>query len=226
MQAFDRGWIYDATNDIKMKKRILLVIAFLLVAGGASAPEKRSFKRFENDFQLGSGLFLESGYRSNEQNPGLVIRLSYGLDLRFNEEWSMMPEVGYRTGMGDYAHRSWAGNDPDYLDCYDFSLTARYHMKTDANHYVLGLGPAFSYVSTSDTYYFDADPSHPLAGKEKFNKYDIGLKPSVSYLVGKHFQVGLEANIGLLNMRRQYPEYNKTGSTHLHYLAVTCGVHF
>ena len=202
-----------------MKKRILLVIAFLLVAGGASAQEKRSFKRFENDFQLGSGLFLESGYRSNEQNPGLVIRLSYGLDLRFNEEWSMMPEVGYRTG-------SWAGNDPDYLDCYDFSLTARYHMKTDANHYVLGLGPAFSYVSTSDTYYFDADPSHPLAGKEKFNKYDIGLKPSVSYLVGKHFQVGLEANIGLLNMRRQYPEYNKTGSTHLHYLAVTCGVHF
>ena len=209
-----------------MKNKSLLVIVFLFVTVVAFAQQKRSFKRVENYIQLGSGLFLESGYLANEQNPGLVIRLSYGLDYRFNEKWSIMPEVGCRTEMGDYAHFSWVGNDPDYLDCYDFSISARYHLGTNANRFVLGLGPAFSYVFSSDTYYIDAEPDNPLGGKEKFNKFDVGLKPSVSYLFGKHFQIGLEANIGLLNMRRQYPEYNRTGSTHMHYLAFTCGVHF
>ena len=209
-----------------MKSKSLLVIVFLFVTVFVSAQEKRAFKRFENYFQLGGGLFLESGYLAKDQNPGLAIRLSYGLDYRFNEKWSIMPGFGYRNLMGDYAHFSWEGNDPDYLDLYDVSVIARYHLGSNANRLVFGLGPAFSYVSSSCTYYIDADPDDPRGGKEKFNKFDIGLQPSVYFLFWKHFQVGLEGNIGLLNMRRQYPEYNITSSTHLHYLALMCGVHF
>ena len=207
-----------------MKKLVLLVSALLLLALGVSAQEKRSFKRFGNNIQIGSGLFLESGYRVNAKNPGVVIRLSYGLDYRFNEKWSIMPGVGYRLQSGDI--QIYEGSDCDYLDLADFSIAVRYHLETDADRIVLGLGPALSYLVTPDTYYIDYDPKYPLNGKEKFHRFDVGIQPSVSVLLGKHLQCGLEANIGLLNMRRQYPEYDRTGSTHLHYIALMCGVHF
>ena len=128
--------------------------------------------------------------------------------------------------MGDYAHFSWSGNSPDYLELYDFSVVGRYHLGTNANRLVLGLGPAFSYVSSSNTFFNDGDPDLPINGKKKFKKFDVGLQPSVYFLFWKHFQIGLEGNIGLLNMRRPYPKYNITSSTHLHYLALMCGVHF
>lgn len=47
----------------------------------------------------------------------------------------------------------------------------------------------------------------------------MGLQPSVTFLHGKHFQWGFEGSIGLLNAMRQYPEYDRQGSIHLHYLA-------
>ena len=94
---------------------------------------------------LGGGLFLESGSQSYGNNPGAVLRLSYGLDVRLNE---------------------------------------------------------------------------------KFKRFDVGLQPSVTFLHGKHFQWGFEGSIGLLNAMRQYAEYNRRDSIHLHYLAVTCGWHF
>ena len=209
-----------------MKKHILLVSALLFLAVGVAAQEKQSFRRVEFHLQLGGGLFLESGAGAKDQNPGLVTRQSVGVDIRLNEKWSIMPGFGYRDEMGDYAHFSWDGNDPDYLDLFDFSVVGRYHLGTNANRFVLGLGPAFSYVNSSGTYYIDADPNDPRGGKVKFNKFDIGLQPSVCFLFWKHFQIGLEGNIGLLNMRRQYPQYNITSSTRLHYLALMCGVHF
>ena len=190
------------------------------MAVGVAAQEKQSFRRVEFHLQLGGGLFLESGAGAKDQNPGLVTRQSLGVDIRLNEKWSIMPGFGYRDEMGDYAHFSWDGNDPDYLDLFDFSVVGRYHLGTNANRFVLGLGPAFSYVNSSDTYYIDADPNDPRGGKVKFNKFDIGLQPSVCFLFWKHFQIGLEGNIGLLNMRRQYPQYNMTSSTRLHYLAL------
>ena len=208
-----------------MKKHLVFIIA-LFVAIGVSAQEKQSFRRVRFYFQAGGGLFLESGAGAKDENPGLVTRQSLGVDIRLNEKWSIMPGFGYRDEMGDYAHFSWAGNSPDYLDLYDVSVVARYHLGTNANRLVLGLGPTFSYVNSSCTYYIDADPDDPRGGKEKFNKFDIGLQPSVYFHIWKYFQIGLEGNIGLLNMRRQYPQYNITSSTHLHYLALMCGFHF
>ena len=212
-------------NSKDMKKHLLYIIA-LFLAVGVSAQEKRSFRRVEFHFQAGGGLFLESGAGAKGENPGLVTRQSLGVDIRLNEKWSVMPGFGYRDEMGDYAHFSDSGNSPDYLEVYDFPLVGRYHLGTNANRLVLGLGPAFSYVSSSNTYYNDGDPDFPINGKKKFKKFDVGLQPSVYFLFWKHFQIGLEGNIGLLNMRRQYPKYNITSSTHLHYLALMCGVHF
>lgn len=208
-----------------MFKRIILVMAAALL--GLTLAAQENWKRLESNFQLGGGLFMESGYLANEQNPGLMLRLSYGLDIRFNENWSMMPGAGYRAQVGDIRHFGWKGGDPDGMTVADVFVIARYHgQETDGSRFVIGLGPALSFMVSPDTYYIDADPGDPLSGKEKFNRYDLGLQPSVTFLRGKHFQWGVEANIGLLNAMRQYPENNCTGSIHLHYFALTCGWHF
>ena len=207
-------------------KRFLYVLTTILVSVTASAQQNTSWKRLESNFQLGGGLFLESGYLAREENPGAVIRLSYGLDIRVNDQWSVMPGAGLRAQLSQIDHFMAVGNDPDGMSLADIFVTARYHFDSDGTRMVVGLGPALSFMTSADTYYVDADPSDPLNGKEKFKRYDIGLQPSITFLRGKHFQWGFEGSIGLLNAMRQYPEYNRTGSVHLHYLAVTCGWHF
>ena len=58
---------------------------------------------------FGGGLFMESGSRSYGNNPGAVLRLSYGLDVRFDEQWSVMPGAGLRLQLGDIRHFMWGG---------------------------------------------------------------------------------------------------------------------
>ena len=212
--------------NMKHAQYVLIACLSLLLGMGASAQENTSWKRLEHNIQLGGGLFLESGLYANEQNPGIVLRVSYGLDIRFNEHWSVMPGASLRAQLGDVRHFMGKGNDPDGMALADVFMTARYHFDIDGSQIVVGLGPALSYMVSPDTYYIDADPTDPLNNKEKFNRFDVGIQPSVCFLHGKHFQWGFEANIGLLNAMRQYPEYNRTGSIHLHYVAITCGWHF
>ena len=207
-------------------KRYLFIMSALLVSVSALAQQNATWKRLESNFQLGGGLFLESGYLAREENPGAVLRLSYGLDIRLDDQWSVMPGVGLRAQLSQIDHFMAVGNDPDGMSLADVFVTARYHFESDGTRMVVGLGPALSIMTSADTYYVDADPSDPLDGKEKFKRYDLGLQPSITFLRGKHFQWGFEGSIGLLNAMRQYPEYKRTGSVHMHYLAVTCGWHF
>lgn len=209
-----------------MKKSHIIILLLTLSTSVVSAQENPSWKRLESNIQLGAGLFLESGYLAHEENPGAVLRLSYGLDIRFSDMWSVMPGVGLRAQLSQIDHFMAKGNDPDGMSLADVFVTARYHFESDGSRMVFGLGPALSFMTSPDTYYVDADPNDPRNGKEKFNRFDLGLQPSITFLRGKHFQWGFEGSIGLLNAMRQYPEYNRTGSIHLHYLAVTCGWHF
>ena len=209
-----------------MKKSIITLALLALTAGLVSAQENQSWKRLENNVLLGGGPFLESGSQSYGNNPGAVLRVSYGLDIRLNEKWSLMPGAGLRTQLSDIRHFGWVGGDPDGMAMADVFVLGRYHFESDGSRIVLGLGPALSYMVSPDTYYVDADPNDPLNDKEKFNRFDVGIQPSVMFLQGKRFQWGFEGSIGLLNAMKQYPEYNRQGSIHLHYLAVTCGWHF
>ena len=79
-----------------MRKIFISIIALLSLAAGANAQER--IKRFENIFQIGGGLFMESGTFNSGNNPGLALRLSYGLDVKVDENWSIMPGIG-ATGM-------------------------------------------------------------------------------------------------------------------------------
>ncbi|MBO7480308.1 MAG: outer membrane beta-barrel protein [Bacteroidales bacterium] len=209
-----------------MKKLIATVVLTVMSVCLASAQNVQPAKRLESNFQVGAGLFLESGLYARYQNPGAVLRLSYGLDIRLDDRWSVMPGLGIRAQVSDIENLGALGVDLDELAYADAFLTARYHIEANRSHIVLGLGPALSYAIHQDTYYIDADPFGPLNGKVKFNRIDVGLQPSVTFQPRAHFQWGLEANVGLLNSMIQYPEYNRTGSIHLHYIALTCGWHF
>ena len=202
-----------------MKKSIVFMALLALSMGLAFAQE--------SNLMLGGGMFLQSGGgRSYGCNPGAVLRVSYGLDFRLDDKWSVMPGVGLRSQLSDIRHFMWVGGDPDGMALADVFVVGRYHFEYDSSRIAVGLGPALSYMVVKDTYYVDADPNDPLNGKRKFNTVDIGLQPSIVFSRGKHFQWGFEGSLGLLNTKIQYPEYKRTGSIHLHYLAVTCGWHF
>lgn len=203
-----------------MKKHAFLFIAFLLVGVGVSAQESRPFKRVENQIQAGAGLFLETGkdYRIKSQNPGIVLRLSYGLDIRLSDHWSVMPGAGIRAQMGGIFGDSWDKDNMTLADCF---VTARYHLESAGHRIVFGLGPAFSYMLSPVRYH-----ESNFTG-EKYRRSDIGIQPSVTFLRGEHFQWGLEANIGLKDLRIVYMDLNTPFSpTYLNYLALTCGWRF
>ena len=212
-------------KTVTMKKILFPIIAILFVQI-LSAQET---KRLENNILLGSGVFLESGPRAEEYSPGLVFRLSYGLDIRLNERWSVMPGAGLRGQGGPVRHigRQYDGGNDDSMSLADFFIFGWFHvLKSEASPAAIGIAPVFSYMIDPDEYYIDADPDHPLSGRDKFNRMDIGIRPSIRFFTGKHFQWGLEGQIGLMNALRQYPEYNRTDTSRLHYVAVTCGWHF
>lgn len=204
-------------------KNTILFISLLIISAGASAQGNLSSKSIESVVQLGGGLFLETGndHRIKEQNPGAVLRLSYGLDIRLNKKLSVMPGAGIRVENGGIKHWRDYGGDPDGLVYADVFLSGRYHLDAGRQGVIIGLGPAFSYLVLPAYYDLYNDKL------EKFSRYDIGIQPSVTFLTRTHFQWGLEANIGLLDLRERYPLINMPfGSTFLHYLAVTCGWHF
>ena len=207
-------------------KRIAILLAILLTGTGARAQENAGGKRLESNIQIGTGLFAETGQWGREEFPGAVLRLSYGLDVWLSEKWSVMPGAGIRAQMGQINHIGWVGGDPDGMSMADLFCQARYHFDADGTKMVVGFGPQLSFMTSTDRYYVDADPGDPLNHKEKFKRCDIALQPSVVFQTGKHFQWGFEASLGLRNMMRQYPEYNRTGSIHLINVMVTCGWRF
>ena len=205
-----------------MKKIFILFISVLFAGIGASAQQSAPFKRIESNVILGGGLFLETGtdYRIESQNPGLALRLSYGLDIRFNERWSVMPGIGVRSLFGGIMHGQ-DGVDNDKLYMGDVFLAGRYRLGLGRRRAVLGLGPAFSYI-LSPVYYGFSNVSI-----EKYRRFDVGIQPSVTFFSGDNFLWGLEANVGLRDLRLRYPFINTPFSpTYLHYLAVTCGWRF
>lgn len=209
-----------------MKKTMIMVALMLLSVSLSFAQDNPSRKRFENNIMLGGGLFLESGSQSSGNNPGAVVRVSYGLDVRIDGRWSIMPGAGLRAQLGDIRNFMSKGGDPDGMAMADAFLIGRCHFASDGTRIIVGLGPAVSFMVMPDTYSIDADPGDPMNDKKKFHNIDLGLQPSMTFLHGKHFQWGLECSVGLLNAMQQYPEYNRTGSIHLHYVALTCGWHF
>lgn len=237
-----------------MKRILIALAAFLLVLSGASAQNGASSKRVESNLMFNSGTFYEVGSCNSNINwnsfshngfspihlllPGHVFRISYGLDFRMNDRWSLMPGVGLRAQTASLIGMFAIGGDVDVMAAADVFCALRYHLQAGNCRIIFGLGPDVSYL-TKSTYYIDADPSDPRNREQKFYRFDYGLQPSVTFRMGKHWQWGLEANFGLRNMRIPYEftyspfgdtdaiaHVSVKGSTYLHTVALTCGFNF
>lgn len=211
-----------------MKKCFCFIIAlsFLSLTTVFAQESWLSGKRLQNYFQIAGGLFSESGSMAKDVFPGALLRFSYGLDIKLNNDWSIMPGAGIRGQVGEINHLGWDGVNPDVMEMADFYCQARYHQQADGTRMIIGLGPQISYMTEPDTYYIDADPSDPLNGKEKFTRWSFSLLPSITFLQGKHFHWGFEASIGLSNSMKQYPELGRIGAIRFQSVALTCGWHF
>lgn len=209
-----------------MKNRVFLILcsALLFAAHTGFAQEQGARKKLEHNIQLGAGVHFETGSNAKSfHNVGSGFQLSYGMDVSLSDKWSLMPGIGFRGCFSPQSFLS-KGGDFDGMAYADLSLSLRYHKP--ASNVIFGLAPVVSYMVVPDIYYVDADPSDPLNGKETFNRADFGVRPSMTFRHGRHFQWGVEAHIGVLNAMRQYPEYNRTGAISVHHVMLFCGWHF
>lgn len=204
--------------------QICFCCVLLLTGYTGFAQEQGARKKLEHNIQLGTGVHFETGSNAKSfHNVGSGFQLSYGMDVSLSDKWSLMPGIGFR-GCFPILPFYYVGGDFDGMAYADLSLSLRYHKP--ASNVIFGLVPVVSYMVVPDTYYVDADPSDPLNGKETFNRADFGVRPSMTFRHGRHFQWGVEAHIGILNAMRQYPEYNRTGAISMHHVMLFCGWHF
>lgn len=205
-------------------KRLFLATLLYVTFFGISANAK-SEKKITPVLEIGAGLSVEADSGYGECVKGLATELSLGLDIRLDEKWSMMPQIGHNIMFGDawYLFRGYVGADFDVYSFYNAAVLGRYKFDDGV---AVGFGPAVYITEGETTYYIDADPSDPRQGLVKIKLWDFGLRVALTKDYGKHWRIGALANAGLRNMLYQYPDVGITGHTHLFSLCVTAGFRF
>ena len=121
-----------------------------------------------------------------------------------------------------YAFHIGYGYDCSFID---IPVLIQYHLSNPRKSgLVVECGPVFSFIASNNQYYIDADPNHPLNDKDIYRSFDFGLQPGIYYQMGKHWRLGVQGHVGLLNLEKDYP--GKSGSYHFHDLTATLNFHF
>lgn len=203
-------------------KRISIVLFAVLCSVTINAQE---VKKVTPVLEIGAGLSVEANSGYGECVKGLATEFSFGLDIRLDDKWSVMPQIGHNIMFGDawYLFRGYIGADYDVYCFYNASILGRYKLD---NGVAVGFGPAIYITEGKDTYYIDADPSDPREGLVKIKPWDYGLRVALTKDYGKHWRIGALANVGLRDMLYQYPDVGITGHTRLFSLCFTAGFRF
>ncbi len=204
-----------------MKRLVVILFAVLCSASVIAQNEKAVVPVLE----VGAGLSLEvlSGY--GELMPGLATELNFGLEIRVDDKWSVMPQIGHNTMIGAawYLFLGYVGGDIDVYSFFNTAVLGRYKLDDGL---ALGFGPAFYITEGEDTYYIDSNPFDPRAGLVKIKPWDFGLRATVTKDYGEHWRIGALANVGLRNMLIQYPDVGISGHTYLFSYCFTAGFRF
>ena len=207
-----------------MTNRFILAALLSLTFFGISA-NAQSEKKITPVLGIGAGLSVEADSGYGECVKGLATELCFGLDIRLDEKWSVMPQIGYNIMFGDarYFFRGYDGADSDVYSFCNAAVLGRYKLDDGV---AVGFGPAIYITEGKYTYFIDADPLDPLNSLTKIKPWDFGLRAALTKDYGKHWRIGAIANVGLRNMLYQYPDIGITGHTHLFSLCVTAGFRF
>lgn len=176
-------------------------------------------KRIEHNFYIGLGYATEF---ADEEAP-IAFHVGYGLNYYLTRHWSVMPGIGYRAKfeVGDVTGKEGA-YDCSYID---IPVLIQYHLSNPRKSgLVVECGPVFSFIASNNQYYNDVNPYHPLNDKDIYRSFDFGLQPGIYYQMGKHWRLGLQGHVGLLNLEKDYP--GVSGSYHFHDLTATLNFHF
>ena len=200
--------------------KILHAIVLLLALIGFSTTSYAQKKHFEHNLYIGLG-----GVTSTPFDDGsYAFRMGYGLNCHVSGHWSIMPGIGYRarfqigdTDPGVYAY------DCSYIDV---PVLVQYHLMNNPRKsgLVVELGPVFSFLTSNATHYNDADPGDALNDKDVYRLFDLGLQPGVYYQLGRHWRLGVQGHIGLLDVIKKYSSVNE--SYHNHDLSIVANFHF
>lgn len=203
-------------------KRTLVIIFAVLCSASLHAQEG---KKVTPVLEIGTGLSVEANSGYGERVKGLATVFNLGLDINLDEKWSVMPQIGHNTMIGDawYLFRGYIGADYDVFSFFNAAVLGQYKLD---DGFAVGFGPAFYITEGKETYYIDADPFDPRNGLVKIKPWDFGLRASLTQDYGKHWRIGALANVGLRDMLNQYPDVGITGHTHLFSICITCGFRF
>ena len=176
-------------------------------------------KRIEHNFYIGLGYATEF---ADEEAP-IAFHVGYGLNYYLTRHWSVMPGIGYRAKfeVGDVTGKEGA-YDCSYID---IPVLIQYHLSNPRKSgLVVECGSVFSFIASNNQYYNGADPNYPLNDRDIYRPFDFSLQPGIYYQMGKHWRLGLQGHVGLLNLEKDYP--GVSGSFHFHDLTATLNFHF
>ena len=198
-------------------KRIFLTFIFIcMVLFANSQPQK-----WEHELNLSMGGWKGWSNIDEHQTDGLTVRAGYGLTYYFNEKTSITSGLDFVRNGGPlgcgYEYWNFYNNDDDSFSFLNVPFIFKYHIhpwKESKQDLILGIGPTVNFTLDADRYIFFEDDRYKeipqyqqyknaLDGKKKIKKFNIGIQPTIMYQFN-HVRVGIEANIGLLNMNRRY----------------------
>ena len=195
----------------------LFVALALCVGVSLSAGNVVDRDPVESNLQLGVGTFAASSLDDFIFGWSPCIRISYGLDCALGDRWSIIPGLAVQTSV------PWPSPQGEVF------CQGRYWMPIGKSAIVFGLGPEVSYRFVGEKHDV-SDPNDPDAGylyqKEIFNRFTTGLLPSISFLCGRYWLFGIEAEVGVTSAIKQYKEQGPSSIVRIHQLRLTCGFRF
>lgn len=201
---------------MKTMKRLLLACALLWTALSVQAQSKP----ISHHAFVGFGLLIDS--EDGRSEAGITAKAGYRMDIRLSERWSVMPGVGVRE-MLERPFSDDDGSDDDHFVFLDLPVMLQYHLSAGTEGWTVGLGPVFSFCVGNEHHYIDAIPNGYNSEYNKIQTFNVGVQLSVAYQF-KHFRIGIEGNVGLMDIARKDDRF--TASKHLYDLMLVVGYRF
>ena len=201
--------------NIGEMNRYLLSILLFMTAVCACAQEKK----WGHNIYVAGGLLIDREWGKNE--TGTSMKLGYGLNYNFSEQWSIMSGLAIRRDAEHFFSSELYGEDSDDFQFLDIPVL----MQFNVNKWAFGLGPVFSFCIVNDEYHLDRvdSPYTELNGNNKIKTFYFSLQPCVRYNISRHFWLGVEGNIGLMNVNKTYDLPIPFSKKYLHNAMVVVG---
>lgn len=200
----------------KEKNLIMALMMAMLPAVCAFAQERK----WEHNVYVAGGLLIDREWGKNE--TGVSMKLGYGLNYNFTEQWSIMSGLAIRRDAEHFFSSELYGEDSDDFLFLDIPVLMQFH----ASRWTFGLGPVLSFCIVNDSYHKDRvdSPYTELNGNDKIKNFYFSLQPCVRYHISGHFWLGVEGNIGLMNVNKTYDLPIPFSDKYLHNVMAVVGI--